>query len=90
MCPTGFSSFDAAERIAELLRAEGFDPEASPCVATGYGRVAVPFADKVVTEITCTAAARATCSATRAPWWTWAGRTRRSSCCAGARWRSSR
>ncbi|WP_302396237.1 acyl-CoA dehydratase activase [Eggerthella sinensis] len=53
VCPTGFSSFDAAERIAELLRAEGFDPEASPCVATGYGRIAVPFADKVVTEITC-------------------------------------
>lgn len=52
-CPTGFSSFDAAERVAGLLRAEGFEPEAAPCVATGYGRVAVPFAGKVVTEITC-------------------------------------
>lgn len=53
VCPTGFSSFDAAERAAELLRAEGIDPDSAPCVATGYGRVAVPYADKVVTEITC-------------------------------------
>lgn len=53
VCPTGFSSVDAAGRIDELLRADGFDPETAPCVATGYGRVAVPYADKVVTEITC-------------------------------------
>lgn len=53
VCPTGFSSVDAAERLAELLRAEGFDSEALPCVATGYGRIAVPYARKVVTEITC-------------------------------------
>lgn len=52
-CPTGFSSFDAAERVAQLLRAEGVDHDNAPCVATGYGRVAVPYADKVVTEITC-------------------------------------
>lgn len=39
--PTGFSSVDAAER----LRCE--------LVAAGYGRVAVPYAHKVVTEITC-------------------------------------
>ena len=23
------------------------------CVATGYGRVSVPYADKMITEITC-------------------------------------
>lgn len=53
VCPTGFSSVDAAERLAEQLRAWGFDPRALPCVATGYGRVAVPYANRVVTEITC-------------------------------------
>lgn len=53
VCPTGFSSVDAAERLAEQLLARGFDPRGLPCVATGYGRVAVPYADRVVTEITC-------------------------------------
>ena len=53
VCPTGFSSVDAAERAAALLRERGFDPEGMPCVATGYGRVAVPYAQRVVTEITC-------------------------------------
>ena len=37
--PTGWSSVDTAEAIR--------------CVATGYGRVSVPYADKTVTEITC-------------------------------------
>lgn len=53
LCPTGFSSVDAAARVEESLCAAGFDPRSAPCVATGYGRVAVPYADKVVTEITC-------------------------------------
>lgn len=53
VCPTGFSSVDAAERMAALLRADGFEPDFARCVATGYGRIAVPYADKVVTEITC-------------------------------------
>ena len=53
VCPTGFSSVDAAERLAQQLLARGFDPRRLPCVATGYGRVAVPYADRVVTEITC-------------------------------------
>lgn len=39
--PTGFSSVDASERLREAL------------AAAGYGRVAVPYAHKVVTEITC-------------------------------------
>lgn len=53
--PTGYSSVDAAERAREALLAHGFDVAAEDArvVATGYGRVAVPFADKVVTEITC-------------------------------------
>ena len=60
--PTGYSSVDAAERLRGELMAAGFDVEDDACrtVATGYGRVAVPYADKVVTEITChgTGAAR--------------------------------
>ena len=55
--PTGFSSVDAAERARAALDAcmiQGDSPfVSSRVVATGYGRVAVPYADKVVTEITC-------------------------------------
>ena len=53
--PTGFSSVDASERLREALAAAGYDVTAEDArvVATGYGRVAVPYAHKVVTEITC-------------------------------------
>ena len=53
--PTGFSSVDAAERLREALAAAGYDVAADDVrvIATGYGRVAVPYAHKVVTEITC-------------------------------------
>ena len=53
--PTGFSSVDASERLREALAAAGYDVCADDArvVATGYGRVAVPYAHKVVTEITC-------------------------------------
>ncbi len=51
--PTGWSSIDTAETVRGRLCAEGFDPANYPCVATGYGRVVVPFADKTITEITC-------------------------------------
>jgi predicted CoA-substrate-specific enzyme activase len=51
--PTGFSSVDAAERLRQALAAAGYNVAALPVVATGYGRVAVPFASKTVTEITC-------------------------------------
>ena len=51
--PTGWSSVDTAQAIRQELREAGFDPERLPCVATGYGRISVPFADKTVTEITC-------------------------------------
>lgn len=51
--PTGWSSVDTAASILKVLQSQGFSPEENPCVATGYGRVAVPFADKTVTEITC-------------------------------------
>ncbi len=51
--PTGWSSVDTAEAVHQRLINEGYDPADCPVVATGYGRIAVPFADKAVTEITC-------------------------------------
>lgn len=51
--PTGWSSVDTAEMIRTRLCKEGFDPAVSPCVATGYGRISVPYAARSVTEITC-------------------------------------
>ena len=51
--PTGFSSVEAAEGVRTLLEEDGCLAQPHAVVATGYGRVAVPYADKVVTEITC-------------------------------------
>ena len=44
---------DTAQAIRDKLGEQGISRGDSPCVATGYGRVAVPYADKTVTEITC-------------------------------------
>lgn len=53
--PTGADSRQAAERALTLALARAEEsPEAVVCaVATGYGRMNVPFADLQVTEITC-------------------------------------
>ena len=51
--PTGWSSVDTAEAIGKTLMDKGYGPEGSRVVSTGYGRVAVPFSDRTVTEITC-------------------------------------
>ena len=55
--PTGFSSVETASAVRERLVEQGFLPidavEAPTIVATGYGRVSVPYADRTVTEITC-------------------------------------
>ena len=53
VCPTGWSSVDTAEDIRVRLREAGYNPDENVVVATGYGRVAIPYADKTVTEITC-------------------------------------
>lgn len=58
--PTGWSSVDTAEALQKALQDAGFDTTVNPCVATGYGRVAVPYAKKTITEITCHA--RGACS----------------------------
>ena len=51
--PTGWNSIDTADSIQKLLAAHDVDVEKSPCIATGYGRIAVSYADKCITEITC-------------------------------------
>lgn len=50
---TGFSSRNTADTIYEMLEKEGITKENAKYVATGYGRVSVPYADNAVTEITC-------------------------------------
>ena len=50
---TGFSSRKTADEIYEWLEKEQLAGEGTRYGATGYGRVSVPYADKVITEITC-------------------------------------
>ena len=50
---TGFSSRKVADEIYAMLEAEGITKENARYVATGYGRISVPYADDVITEITC-------------------------------------
>ena len=51
--PTGWSSVQTANTIKEKLNLLGINQNNSKVVATGYGRVSVPYADKIITEITC-------------------------------------
>ena len=51
--PTGWSGVDTAEAIRKKLEELGIDLAEAAVVATGYGRISVPYADKAVTEITC-------------------------------------
>lgn len=53
LLPTGFSSISTAEEIYKTLERDGITKDNARYVATGYGRVSVPYADDVVTEITC-------------------------------------
>ena len=50
--PTGWNGRETARQIYDILNRKGYT-ESMRCVATGYGRVSVDYADKVVTEITC-------------------------------------
>ncbi len=52
---TGWSSKETASLIKEKLQSMDIDVNSddSKIIATGYGRVAVDFADKIITEITC-------------------------------------
>ena len=51
--PTGWSSVETAGNIKVKLNELGVNESNSQIVATGYGRVSVPYAHKTVTEITC-------------------------------------
>lgn len=53
--PTGWSSKETTIFIQEKLKENGIDvlSDNTRVVATGYGRIAVDFADFVITEITC-------------------------------------
>ncbi|NLB52282.1 MAG: CoA activase [Syntrophomonadaceae bacterium] len=53
--PTGWSSKETAARIKANLDELGIDVEAddTKVIATGYGRISVDYADKVLTEISC-------------------------------------
>ena len=52
--PTGWNSKDTAHSIAGKLTAMGYPvDEEMKVIATGYGRISVEYADKVITEITC-------------------------------------
>ena len=53
MIPTGFNSKTTAESIRKLLQEKEVDFKNSKIIATGYGRVSVPYADDTVTEISC-------------------------------------
>ena len=53
MNPTGFSSVEAAHVAMAHLEEAGLLAQEHFVVATGYGRNAVSYADRVVTEITC-------------------------------------
>lgn len=51
--PTGLNSNDKAQQIRAQILDLGHSAEHIKTVATGYGRVSVPFADKTLTEISC-------------------------------------
>lgn len=50
---TGFNSRNTADEIYDMLAADRITKENAVYVATGYGRISVPYADRSVTEITC-------------------------------------
>ena len=53
--PTGWSSKETSILIKQKLFEAGIDvsKDDTKVIATGYGRIAVDFADKIITEITC-------------------------------------
>ena len=53
MIPTGWSSVETAKSIEKQLEDQGITKDNAKVIATGYGRISVPYADKTYTEITC-------------------------------------
>lgn len=53
LLPTGWSSVEVAKEVHHQLEKEGYELGETYVIATGYGRVAVDFADRTITEISC-------------------------------------
>lgn len=53
LIPSGWNSKETAEDILTWLLSLGYSKDELKIVATGYGRVSVPYADSTLTEITC-------------------------------------
>lgn len=51
--PTGWSSKETSSNILNWLNNNDITEENASITATGYGRVSVPYANKIITEITC-------------------------------------
>lgn len=51
--PSGWNSVETSKKIKKDLEEKGYDFNECNVIATGYGRVSVPFANKILTEITC-------------------------------------
>lgn len=51
--PTGWSSKETSKTIKETLEKDNIKIDESKVIATGYGRISVPYANKTITEITC-------------------------------------
>ena len=53
MIPTGWSGVETASKILEILKEKNINKDNSYFVGTGYGRVAIEYANDTITEITC-------------------------------------
>lgn len=51
--PSGWNSKETGEALFAWIESLGYVRNELSIVATGYGRVSVPYADKTITEITC-------------------------------------
>ncbi|MBQ7578079.1 MAG: CoA activase [Synergistaceae bacterium] len=53
LMPSGWNSKETANELLTWLESQNFSRAETRIIATGYGRVSVPYADKTLTEITC-------------------------------------
>lgn len=53
LMPSGWNSRETAQEMLEWLLSLGHSRDDIKVIATGYGRVSVPYADSTLTEITC-------------------------------------
>ena len=53
LMPSGWNSRNTADEILSQILSMGYRREDMRIIATGYGRVSVPYADSTLTEITC-------------------------------------